>query len=456
MSVILLVPGIISLLLILQRRINKAFLSVYLPCLLLLPVEYSFRIPHLPPLSAAQFALIPLGIVGLSRLIRDHSFALMDILVFLFVTSISMSEILHEPIRNDGILAAIGFVISMGMSYVVGRKIIEPRLRLTTVCRLVILVLVNVIPGIYEWRMGQSPYAQFGRKFLGASFQYGGGVQLRNGHGRLAGAFDDAEIGGIIFAMAFCLNGWLVYLRKVRPPIDIGKTFKKLQKFHLGEIVLLSCVWLTQSRGPLIALAAGYLILQIPRFRNAKRMTLVISGLLVLGYCAAFVYFRSYTNVAGRYAVTDEQQGSAIYRREMNEVYAPIAEAGGWTGWSVRGIPHVQGKKSIDNEYLLVHLAWGRCGYILFLLITWESVRVAVSRAWRFKAPPDRAFAFSMLSALAVLWITLLTVFMGEQLPELSFLLIGWVQSMAPGKIAEYSAMKTTTAWNAKPLMRLT
>jgi hypothetical protein len=107
MSVLLLVPGLISLFLVWRGRIETAFLSVFLPCLLLLPEDYSLRIPHLPPFSAAEFALIPLGVVGLSRLIRSGSFALMDILVVLFAASEGLSEILHAPILNDGILSGM-------------------------------------------------------------------------------------------------------------------------------------------------------------------------------------------------------------------------------------------------------------------------------------------------------------------------------------------------------------
>ena len=123
----------------------------------------------------------------------------------------------------------------------------------------------------------------------------------------------------------------------------------------------------------------------------------------------------------------------------MNLAYAPIAEAGGWTGWSAGGIPHIGGMESIDNHYLLVHLAWGRLGYILFLLIAWENIRVLVARSWQFKALQDRAFVFSMLAAMAVLWFTLLTVFMGLQLPQISFLLLGWSQSMVPTRAAKSS-----------------
>ena len=458
MSVLLLVPGLISLVLVLRRRIETAFLSVYLPCLLLLPEEYSLRIPHLPPFSAAEFALIPLGFVGLFRFIRSGSLALMDILVALFVASVGLSEILHSRILGDGILSAINAFVSMFLAYMVGRRLIEPDLRLTAVRRFIILVLLNGPLGLYEWRMGQNPYAMFGVELFGASFERGGGAQIRNGHGRMGGAFIDAEIAGIVFAMAFCLNAWLVYLRRVKAPVDFGKTLTKLEKYHLPGLLFLLYVWLTQSRGPLIALGAGYLILHIPRtlrFKNTKLIIFVIAVLLVGGYMATSAYFASYTNVTMTNPnALSEQQKSAMYRREMNKVYSPIAEAGGWTGWSVMGIPHVEGMKSIDNHYLLVHLAWGQLGYLLFLLIAGENIRVLVVRSWQFKAAQDRAFVFSMLATMAVLWFSLLTVFLGAQLPQISFLLMGWIQSMVPGKVAKSSGAKIAENRNKKSSFR--
>jgi hypothetical protein len=452
MSVLILVPGLISFFLVWRGRIETAFLSVYLPCLLLLPDDYSLRIPHLPPLSAAQFALIPLGVVGFSRLIRSGSFALMDILVVLFPASVSLSEILHAPVLNDGIFSAITAFISMALAYMAGRQLIEPDLRLATMRRFVILVLLDGPFGLYEWKMGSSLYGTFGQKFLGIS-NVGESVQLRGGHGRMGTVFDGGEPAGIAFGMTFCLNAWLVFLRRVKAPVDLGETLTKLEKYHVPGLLLLLYVWLTQSRGPLIALAAGYLILQIPRFKNTKLMTFVVAVLLVGGYLATSAYFASITNITEAEATT-EQQGSAIYRREMNKVYAPIAEAGGWTGWSVLGIPHVQGKMSIDNHYLLVHLSWGLFGYILFVLIVWENIRVLLVRSWTFEGAQDRAFVFSMLAMMTVLWLTLMTVFLGSQLPQISFLLMGWIQSIVPGKAAPSSIAQIAENRNEKFALR--
>jgi hypothetical protein len=448
MSVLLLLPGLISFFLVWRGRIETAFLSVYLPTLLLLPEDYSVRIPHLPPASAAQFALIPLGVVGLFRLIRSRSFALMDILVVLFAASVGLSEILHAPLLTDAIFSAVNAFICMVLAYMAGRQLIEPDLRFPTVRRFVILVLLNGPAGFFEWRMGQNLYGLFGEKFLGISTVVTS-VQIRGSHGRMGAAFLDAEIGGIAFAMTFCLNEWLVYLRRVKAPVDLGKTLTTLEKYHVPGLLLLLYVWLTQSRGPLLALAAGYLILQIPRFKNTRLMTLLVVVLLVGGYKAASAYFASYANVAAD-AISSEQQGSAQYRIIMNEIYAPIAELGGWTGWSVAGIPILHGMRSIDNHYLLVHLAWGRLGYILIVLIAWENIRVLLVRSWQFKASQDRAFVFSMLAAMAVLWFTLLTVFMGVQLPQISFLLMGWIQSMVPGKAATLSGAQIAENRNHK------
>lgn len=450
MNVLILLPGLISLYFVSRRKVATAFLSVYLPCLLLLPQQYSLRIPHLPPFSAAEFALIPLGFVAIGRFPGFRSLALMDILIVFFVSALGLSEILHEPVRNTGILIAVNSFVSMVMTYAVGRCLIEPRLRLATVRRFVLLVLLNFVPGVWQWRMQQNLYAVVGERLFGAVFQHGTWVQVRNGRGRLDAAFGDAEVAGIVFAMAFCLNGWLVYLRRIGASLRLRSRWAQLEKYHLPELMLLACLWMTESRGPEIALIAGFIILQIPRVKRVRFASLVVAGLLLCGYLEVSSYFNSYAK-APTYMVLKDEKSSVAYRLKMDRIYAPIAEAGGWTGWSVLGVPHVDGLKSIDDQYLLVHLAYGRLGYILFLLIVWENTRVVVTRAWQFKDAQDRAFAFSMLATMMVLWLSILTVFLGAPLPQIAFLLIGWSQSMRPERISDYRRSKITEGRLSSP-----
>ena len=269
MSAIFLLPGLLSLYLVIRGRIEAAFLYVYLPALLLLPDGYALKFPHLPAISAAQSALIPIGAVALYRLARRGLPSLMDILVFLFIVSITASEVLRERVMNDGIFAALISFIAIFLAYAAGRTIIEPGLRLITVRHIVILMLLVAPIGLYDWRMGQSIYGVIGQRIfkLDSVREF---IQLRSGHGRLVASFNDAELAGIAFGMVAALNVWLVYLRKWGSAVNLIKKFDWLEKYHIPGIVLLLCVYFTQSRGPLLAVAVGYLILQIPRFKNKK------------------------------------------------------------------------------------------------------------------------------------------------------------------------------------------
>jgi O-Antigen ligase len=437
MSAFILVPSLICLLFVACGRADIALLSVYLPTAFLLPETYTIRLPHLPELSISEICVIPLGVLAVFRLIRKGHFVLMDFLVASFLVSLTISEVLYEHVTKDGILIAIISFISMFLPYAIGRTMIEPENRMAVVRRIVLFVLLLGVPGVFEWRMGRNLYAPLGKLFGVDMSPF---IQLRNGRGRLAAAFIDSEMAGTAIAMAAALNAWLAFLWRTKTWQNPGALFSFLEKYHVAEILLLVYVYLTQSRGPELALVAGYLILQIPRFKNMKMATAIVAALLAVGAASAYQYFNRLTTVADINAIHDEQQGSALYRRRMIELFEPILERGGWLGWGYKSFPHAQGLgnldngvQSVDNEFLYVDLGQGRLGFILFILIAVESLRSPLMRSWRVHSLEDRAFAVSMLSALVMMWIALGTVYMGAQLPQVGFLLIGWGQSIAPG-----------------------
>jgi hypothetical protein len=448
MSQLILVPGLICLLFVMYGCMDTALLSVYLPTVFLLPETFTIRLPHLPELSISEICVIPLGVVALFRLVRKGSFVPMDFLVTAFLISLTISEVLYEKVTKDGILIAVISFISMFLPYAVGRTMIEPGNRIVVVRRIVLLALLLGVPGFFEWRMGRNLYAPVGDVFGVAMSPT---IQLRGGRGRFAAAFQDAEVAGTAIAMAFALNAWLAFLWRTKTWQNADAFFTFLQKYHIAEILLVAYIYLTQSRGPELALIAGFLILQIPRFKNMKMATAVVAVLLALGAAGAYQYFSEQTNVTDVNAIHDEQQGSAVYRRQMLELFKPIVERGGWMGWGYMSFPHAQGLgnlgngvQSVDNQFLYVQLGQGKLGYILFILIAVESVRTAFMRSWRLQSLPDRAFAVCMLSALVMLWITLTTVYMGSQLPQISFLLIGWGQSIV-GSRAQVAAEEPAT-----------
>jgi len=431
MSAMFVLPGLISLYLVIRGRIATAFLSIYLPALLLLPDGYAFRLPHLPPISAAQSALIPIGAVAMYRLLQNGIPTLMDTLVGLFVVSLTASEILRERIMNDGIISATLAFISICFSYAIGRMLIEPGLRLLTVRRFVVLILLLGPIGLYEWRFGQSIYGVIGQRIFHLDIVQAT-IQLRAGRGRMAASFNDAELAGIVIGMTTALNVWLVYLGKWRSNADMGRPIGWLEKYHIPGLLLLLYLYLTQSRGPMLAVGIAYIILQIPRFRNKKTASVVAALLIAVLATAAFRYYSHYASISSPGAIINEQQGSALYRLQMNELYKPIVQQGGWLGWSLLSRPVLPGMFSIDNEYLLVHLAYGHFGYILFILLALETFRRLAVLLWTTKAQEDHAFVVSLIAAMAVFWISIATVYMGEQLPQITFLFLGWCQSIVP------------------------
>ena len=127
-----------------------------------------------------------------------------------------------------------------------------------------------------------------GQKVLGiASCSSYAGIQVRNGRGRFTVSLGGGELAGIVIAVTFSLNAWLVFMNKARTGVDLGKRISKLEKYHVPELLLVFYLWLTQSRGPMIALAAGYPILQIPKFKNTKVGIGVVAVVLTLGALGA-------------------------------------------------------------------------------------------------------------------------------------------------------------------------
>jgi len=433
MSFLFLIPGCISLYLVLKGRVEAAFFSVYLPSLLLLPAGFGLRLPHLPLLSASEYALIPIGVVALTRHIKSGSFRLMDALVFLFWGSFLTTEILREPIVNDGILAAAELFISQLLAYAVGRQLIEPDLRFKTIRRFVIFIVLLFPIGLYEWRFGQSVYGIIAQKFFGVTLgETGGGIQIRGGRGRLTLSFSGGEFAGIVIGVTFALNAWLVFVNKARTGVDLGRWLANLEKYHIPALLMVLSIWLTQSRGAMISLTAAFIILQIPKFKKMKLATIVVAVLFILAGLGTKQYFAH--SVATDEATMTEEQHSTYYRQQMNEAYQSVAEMGGWFGWSEGAVPVVGGQKSIDNHFLLVHLMQGEFGFILLILIAAESFRTAIAGAWSFQALEDRVLACSMLAIFTIFWITYYTVFMGGQMPEVTFLMLGWGQSLVAGK----------------------
>lgn len=61
MNLIILIPALACWVVLARISAPKALVNVYLPVLLLFPVYFNLRFPHLPPLTFADAAILPLG-----------------------------------------------------------------------------------------------------------------------------------------------------------------------------------------------------------------------------------------------------------------------------------------------------------------------------------------------------------------------------------------------------------
>lgn len=429
MSNLLLLAAFASLWFVLRREIDRAILWVYLPCLIALPQTYHIQIPHLPQFPVAQLALMPVGAVAFFQWVRGP-FRRMDLWVVMSMISVALTEVLREPKMMDGILYAIIYIEGSFLSYLVGRTLLEPGLRVPVLKQCLLACFIQLPLLAWEARMGTSLYDMFASRFLHI-YDFGWFVQIRGGHARISGAFSDAELAGIAFAAFFTLNMWLIKINRTdlksgRLP-RLGEFFSKLERYWIPGWILLGLLFLTRSRGPILGLAAGLLVLQIGRFEKKRKFaTVAVAVAVVAGMMVAYQYFASYASGPAQ----NEEQGSAAYRFELLQSYAPVIEQGGWLGWGVLYHPVRGGQRSIDNEYLLVHVCYGTLGMICFYLVVFESIFYQCGRVWRLRNKEDFLFAVSMLATLVVIWLTIVTVYLGEQLPMLTFLLVGWGQSI--------------------------
>jgi hypothetical protein len=350
----------------------------------------------------------------------------MDLWVTLFVLSFAASELLREPSAKDGANLLAAAVTQVYLAYVVGRRLIEPNLRVETVQRFVLLVVCLTPFILFEYRMGQNPWVMMATRVF--HLDIGSFVQIRNGRARVQASFGHAIIAGIIFFVAFLLNCSLARLYK-SDKSRLGSVARWLEHYHIPAILSAVFLWLTQSRGPMLGAVTGYSILQIPRFRHLKLAACMLLLVLAVAGGAVYSFFDKYTN-PGNEGIQSEAQGSAIYRREMVENYRPIADKGGWLGWGGLNVPHVQGQDSIDNAYLLLELTQGRLGLYLFYLIIAESIGTTAYCAFSFQSPESRYLAFTLLGAMIGIYISLYTVYQGPPVGSICFFLLGWSQSL--------------------------
>lgn len=454
MELIILLPAVACWVALARGPIRRALLNVYLPAVFLLPQYYSLRFPHLPPLTFADAAVLPLGAALFVKEIRRWRFDWMDLWVLLFALSAALSEGLSTALANgtwkqllavnspkveahlaNGGLQLFEGICTMLLPYMLGKLLIERQspeenpARKRLVRRMVVLLATVVGLSVFDFLTGKSIWQMVGGDVF-PDQPVAWGVQMRWGFGRIAGPYAHAILAGMIFLMGLIYCLWL---RVFAPQWGTRKILSGLP-LTLRGLVLWSIVaglLMTQSRGPwvgvVLALVLGLLVWRFP----LGKATLGFLGLLVVFSAVAYYYGMRYTDVDINHAKSEAQR-NAVYRRELVRTYLPIIEERKTFGWGITTLPALNGQKSIDNQYLLLAATQGLTGLGLFLMILLGSIARLYQLARRPLGREDKALVFAHLTVLMGLMTALSTVYLGEQALLLVFLIVGWIHAMRP------------------------
>jgi hypothetical protein len=465
MALIILIPAVVCWMELARGSPRSALLNVYLPVLLLLPQYYFLRLPHLPPLSFADAAMLPLGLAMLLTEMRRWKFSWMDFWVLMFAVSTGLSQGLSTQLANgewmdlfsaqaaasqglgtnlaDGALMFISRVLTAVLPYMAGKLLIEQygaagdRMRRKLVSRVVTLLAAVSLVSVYDFVTGGNLWQLAGHRLFPTQ-NPGWPLQTRWGFGRIAGPYGHAILAGMMFLMGLIYCFWLRNADRgwgARRVIDgVPVTVRGLTLTAVAAGLLM-----TQSRGPWAGFGLALLFALLTRMLSVGKAVATFLVLTAGLSVAAYYFGNRYTDKAITQASNVEQQ-DAIYRRDLLTNYIPIVKERKAFGWGVITYPKVDGQVSIDNEYLLLAVTQGLVGLGVFMAIASGSAVRLVRMVGRPLRQEDKLLVFAHLAVLIGLLTTLTTVYMGEQVVPMFFLFAGWVQGMNPARASAGAA----------------
>ncbi len=425
MGFIVAIPALIALYRTIRGSAAAAFISVYLPVLLLLPEYYRWSLPGLPDPTFSQAAILPIAFYALPAALRTWRFTITDALVFSFAACIAYSEYQNAG-YNEAQNLMFDMVASVVLPYMCAKALIEPmNLRVAFARQFAMLIFIVSGISIYEFRFGRTPWQILLNPFFPGQGD-GWVTTFRYGFARVAGPYGHAILAGLIVIVGYRIQRWLEWGGHWEPRFE-GLPWLKVPKARVITGVILLGVLMTLVRGPWVGGVAGATLAIVGRAKNRKRALLILAGGIVVIGIPVATWFISYASV-GRSAATSDSQETAAYRKELIDKYVVIALQKSALGWGRNTWPKVQGMPSIDNYYLLLALMHGLIADVLFVLILlttiWRLIRLEM------KVPDYRAarssLGFTLAAAFIGIAITIGTVYMGLTVTPVVALMAGW------------------------------
>ena len=418
---------------------GRALVAVYLPVLLLVPNGFRAITPGIPDPNFNQAAILPILLIAVLRFGHRWRPSVTDLLVLAMALIVGTSEYLaagYDEAQN----LIFDMLASVVAPYAVARLCIGAEdLHVALAKRFVILVFAVAIVGLFEFRFGMNPFiATIGSFFPGQAT--GWVTTFRYGVARVAGPYSHAILAGIVMALAYRLARWLQWGGHWQ------RRFAHLpwlpwSKAQVIAATLLIGSAMTIARGPWLGALIGAAPAMVGRARNRRRLLGIAAALLLAGVPLGWVGMNAYLEVAPGAEMTMSQE-SALYRKVLIEKYVDIAIEHAALGWGRITWPKVPGMSSIDNYFLLLALMHGVVALALLVaLFLWQGARLMA----RGMVEPRGAnsLAFTFVGMLLVVLVSVVTVYLGEQVLPILFLIFGWSEAWlqqarapAPGSVA--------------------
>jgi hypothetical protein len=424
MENIVFLAALFPLIIAFRSTAGRAFLLAYLPSLLLLPDTFHSALIGIPKVSPNQAVSVTLLAFVLARHGRSWRVSAMDVLVFAMVATMSISEYLARDYKEAQNLT-FAMIASCIAPYLIGRLLISgENLHVATARRFVILMFAVALMSVYEVRMGTNWFLDAFRPFFPGQGSWV--PTFRYGFARMTGPFAHAILAGIIIAVAYRLQRWLEWGGHWEPRFQYFPNLP-FGKARIITVTLLLCAIATLARGPWIGGFVGGLIMLIGRSQNRSAMMTRVLVIIALLLPPIYIGFNSYLEVQPGMKMTMNQE-SAIYRKELMEKYTDIAIEHLPLGWGRSTWPKVSGMPSIDNYFLLLTLMHGLITTLLFLsLFVWSGVRLL--RMGMREPVGSNSLTFTFAGILIAILVSLMTVYLGEQVIPVTFLMLGWAEA---------------------------
>lgn len=432
LSIVVVIPVLVAIYLIITKSHREAFLSVYLPTVLCLPTWPHWNIPGLPDPNFCAATVLPVTAAYLISGRRGWKFSIVDAMVVAFLFTVGYSEY-----TNAGWSEAQNLLfdmIAMGLlPYVLAKGIVEPNgLRIVFVRTFVWCLVIAVSSTIYEFRFGENLYV----RILGPFFPGQGDgwvTTFRYGLPRVAGPFAHAILAGVVLLFGVRFQLWLHAMGAWEP---------RFKRFHIGpwsksvllNVVMMGGLFLTLVRGPLLGAMLGGVFGLIGQGKNPRlRAKIVFLSLLIIGVPAG-ISFWQYASV-GRENAKDSNQETAAYRKELIDKYVAVAMEHAALGWGRNGWPKLPGMPSIDNYYLLLAMMHGVYATLLLISINVAMVVRLYRNGMRYAPmkPAGSSLSFCLLGIYLGFMFSIATVYMGENVIPVFFLVTGFADAYVCG-----------------------